>query len=160
MHTPRRLRVASVQTENIMQNMLKFAFASSDVKHVNQHFGSSTAFVIYGVDLENSELLEVVQFGNQAQDGNENKLVEKFEALQGCTAVYSQAVGGSAIRQLTAQGIQPVKVSAGVEISSLIEDIQSELRAGPSAWLAKAIRRQQPSDDGRFDDMEAEGWCE
>jgi len=160
MRTVRHLRVASTNTENTMQNMLKFAFASNDMQHVNQHFGSSTGFVMYGVDPENSEMLEVVQFAEQAQDGNENKLLEKFNALQGCAAVYCQAVGGSAIRQLTAQGIQPVKVSAGTPINTLIDDIQSELRAGPSAWLAKAIRRQQPGDVGRFDDMEAEGWCE
>jgi nitrogen fixation protein NifX len=140
--------------------MLKFAFASTDMKHVDQHFGSAQSFALYGVDMDKHELLEVVQFAATEQDGNENKLNEKIGALEGCAAVYCQAVGGSAIRQLTMQGVQPIKVSAGAEIAELIENIQEELRAGPTAWLAKALRRQQPKNTDRFDDMEAEGWSE
>jgi nitrogen fixation protein NifX len=143
-----------------MNTMLKFAFASTDMKHVDQHFGSAQGFALYGVDMDKSELLEVVQFSDTAQDGNENKLIDKMAALEGCAAVYCQAVGGSAIRQLTMQGVQPIKVSAGAEIAELIENIQDELRAGPTAWLAKALHRQQPKNTSRFDDMEAEGWSE
>lgn len=153
----RRLRVSS---EMDMNTMLKFAFASTDMKHVDQHFGSAQGFALYGVDMDKSELLEVVQFSDTAQDGNENKLIDKMAALEGCAAVYCQAVGGSAIRQLTMQGVQPIKVSAGAEIAELIENIQDELRAGPTAWLAKALHRQQPKNTSRFDDMEAEGWSE
>jgi len=144
-----------------MSTLLRFAFASNDMQHVNQHFGAADAFAIYGIDQEHSELLEVLQFAASAQDGNENKLVEKIAGLDGCAAVYCQAVGGSAIRQLTLQGIQPVKVSAGAEIAELIQGIQEELRAGPSAWLAKALRRQQPVENSRFDAMDdEEGWKE
>lgn len=159
----RRLRIASHIEEGTMsieETGLKFAFASTDMKHVNQHFGSSSSFAIYAVNMEKSSLVEVAQFEDTSQDGNENKLIEKIAALEGCAAVYCQAVGGSAIRQLTMRGVQPVKVSEGVPIAQLIEDIQTELRAGPTAWLAQAIRRQQPRDDARFDDMEAEGWQE
>jgi nitrogen fixation protein NifX len=144
----------------MISTQLKFAFASSDLKQVDQHFGSARTFVIYAVDQDQAGLLEVAQFEEQAQDGNENKLIDKFAVLDGCAAVYCQAVGGSAIRQLNALGIQPVKVSAGAEIAELIRAIQDELRAGPGAWLAQAIRRRQPRDQQRFDAMEAEGWEE
>jgi nitrogen fixation protein NifX len=128
--------------------------------HVNQHFGSAESFVIYAVDPEHSRMLEVAQFGELAQDGNEDKLITKLSALEGCIAVYSQAVGASAVRQLKTLGIQPVKVSAGTEISELLESIREELRSGPATWLARAIDAQKPSDPNRFDDMEAEGWDE
>jgi nitrogen fixation protein NifX len=157
----RHLRInLTNEIENTMQTKLKFAFASSDLKQVDQHFGSAQKLVIYAVDMDESNLLEVVEFTSCEQDGSENKLIDKFKALQGCAAVYCQAVGGSAIRQLTMQGIQPLKVSAGAEIKTLIENIQQELRAGPSTWLAKAIYRQQPKSNNRFDDMAAEGWSE
>jgi nitrogen fixation protein NifX len=139
---------------------LKVAFASTDMTHVNQHFGSAESFVIYAVDPEHSRMLEVAQFGELAQDGNEDKLITKLSALEGCIAVYSQAVGASAVRQLKTLGIQPVKVSAGTEISELLESIREELRSGPATWLARAIDAQKPSDPNRFDDMEAEGWDE
>lgn len=139
---------------------LKVAFASTDMKSVNQHFGSAEALVIYAVDMEQTRLLEVFQFGSLSQDGNEDKLAAKIAALDGCIAVYSQAVGASAVGQLKANAIHPVKVSAGAEINDLLESLQDELRMGPSAWLAKAIQTQTPVDPNRFDEMEAEGWEE
>ena len=158
----RRLKILDCDTEGwtMKDSTLKVAFASTDMKYVNQHFGSAEAFVIYAVDLEHSKILEVIQFGELNQDGNENKLVTKLAALEGCIAVYSQAVGGSAVKQLMAMGIQPVKVSVGAEIAELLNAIQQELRNGPASWLARAIESQNPNSPRRFDEMETEGWSE
>lgn len=140
--------------------LLKVAFASSDREQVDQHFGSSRSFAIYGVNPEQCQLLSVVEFGDLDQDGNEDKLVTKLDLLQGCIAVYCRACGASAVRQLMSIGVQPVKVSEDARIEELIETLQAELREGPSAWLAKAIRRTQGGDVQRFDAMAAEGWDE
>lgn len=137
---------------------LKFAFASTDMKSVDQHFGSAESFAMYMIDPDKAVLIEACQFGKQDQDGNEDKLAAKIQMLEGCAAVYCQAIGASAIRQLVTKGIQPIKVSAGVNIESLIESIQDEMNQGPSAWLAKAINQQKVSDIDRFDSMEEEGW--
>jgi nitrogen fixation protein NifX len=139
---------------------IKIAFATSDLVHVNQHFGSAEGFAVYAVTLDEDKLLEVSQFGQLDQDGDEDKLVAKLSALEGCAAVYCHAVGSSAVRQLVARGIQPVKVNDNIAISDLIELLQDEMRSGPSAWLAKAIGYQKGPNMGRFDEMEAEGWDE
>jgi nitrogen fixation protein NifX len=158
----RRLSIVDCNTEDrpVEATSLKLAFASTDMKHVDQHFGSAQSFVIYSVDMEHSRMLEVIQFGQLAQDGNEDKLVDKIKALDGCIAVYSQAVGSSAVAQLKARGIQPVKVAAGAAVSDMIESVQEELRSGPATWLARAIEAQKPADPGRFANMEREGWNE
>lgn len=159
----RRLKIldCDTETEDIRQTGLVVAFASDDMKHVNQHFGSTTSFVSYAVNPDGSKMLEVTQFdGSRGQPDNEDKLAEKLAALAGCIAVYSQAVGASAVRQLKQHGIQPVKVSAGAEIADLLASVQDELRSGPGTWLARAIESQRPSSPHRFDDMEAEGWDE
>lgn len=158
----RRLKVLQPGTEgdDWMDTAVKVAFASTDMKQVNQHFGAAEAFAIYAVDMERTELVEVVQFGELLMDGNEDKLVAKIAALDGCIAVYTQAVGASAVGQLKSQGIQPVKVSPGASIADLLESLQEQLREGPSAWLAKAIEDQKPADPDRFRKMEAEGWDE
>ena len=109
---------------------------------------------------EHSGLVEACEFGRLDMDGNEDKLGAKIQALDGCVAVYSQAVGASAIQQLKASGIQPVKVSPGAEIAELIGSLQDQLREGPSSWLARAIADSMPADKSRFDAMEAEGWEE
>ena len=102
----RRLTVLPCRSDgdDWMNRAVKVAFASTDLKQVNQHFGASEAFAIYAVDQTHTELVEVVQFGELAMDGNEDKLVAKISALQDCIAVYAQAVGASAMRQLTLNG--------------------------------------------------------
>lgn len=156
-----RMKVLAGNTDNAwIDAALKVAFASTDMKSVNQHFGSAESLVIYVVDMERTMLLEVFQFGELVQDGDEDKLASKIAALDGCIAVYSQAVGASAVGQLKSKGVHPVKVSAGAEIKDLLENLQDELRKGPSAWLATTIKSQSQVDPNRFDEMESEGWEE
>lgn len=157
----RHLKILDSGTEaDWMNAAFKVAFASTDMQQVDQHFGSAESFAVYAVDLEHTQLLEVAQFGQLAQDGDEDKLAAKLDALDGCVAVYSQAVGASAVGQLKTRGIQPVKVSAGAPIADLLHSFQEELRSGPAAWLARAIDSQKLVDPARFDQMEADGWDE
>jgi nitrogen fixation protein NifX len=157
----RRMRILDRDEEpRIMDTSLKIAFATDDFKQVNQHFGSARSFAIYAVNPDRAELLEAAEFGKLDQDGNEDKLAAKIGLLDGCAAVYCEAIGASAVRQLMARGIQPVKIYRGSLIADLIEDFQNELRSGPSAWLAKAIARQQGPDADKFAEMEADGWDE
>jgi nitrogen fixation protein NifX len=143
-----------------MSTAVKVAFATTDLKQVNQHFGAAESFAVYAVDAERSELVEVMQFGKLSMDGNEDKLAAKIAALDGCIAVYTQAVGASAVGQLKTRGIQPVKVTPGAGVSELLESLREQLREGPSAWLARAIEAQKPADPDRFRQMEADGWEE
>ena len=140
--------------------LLKVAFASADRETVDQHFGSSRSFAIYGVNPERVRLLSVAEFEDAEQDGNEDKLASKLALLDGCIAVYCRACGASAVRQLMAAGIQPVKVAESSRIDELLEALQGELRAGPSTWLAKAIRRCGPGSSQRIDSMLNEAWDE
>jgi nitrogen fixation protein NifX len=155
----RKLTIMDTVTEpDWVETAIKVAFCSTDMQHVDQHFGSASAFTIYAVNQDQHKLIEAVQFGDLAQDGNEDKLVMKVRALQGCVAVYLQAIGASAIGKLTSIGVQPVKVSHGAPIAELLEALKTELREGPRSWLARAL--EQEKDMGRFDEMEAQGWDE
>ena len=143
-----------------MNTALKVAFATSDLQQVDQHFGAARGFAVYAVDPERFQLVEAVQFEAAEMNGNEDKLAAKIAALDGCIAVYSQAVGASAVGQLKAHGIQAVKVSPGSDIKELLLALQDELKQGPSTWLARAIDGTQRADPKRFSAMEAEGWEE
>ncbi|MGZ5017148.1 MAG: nitrogen fixation protein NifX [Methylobacter sp.] len=161
MSLTRRMHIVQSPDERkFMETALKIAFATTDMETVNQHFGSAKSFAIYAVDMEDAQLLEAAEFGVLNQDGNEDKLSVKLDLLDGCAAVYCQAVGGSAINQLIAKGIQPVKVHEGGKIKDLIVDLQNEMKAGPSSWLAKAINQHKSPDPDRFNKMEDEGWDE
>jgi nitrogen fixation protein NifX len=100
----------------------------------------------------------VVQFLEASQDGNEGRLAAKIALIENCVAVYCEAVGASAIRQLLAKGIQPIKVPGGTRIDAVISQLQQDWLAGPAGWLAKAIRGRDGQ--SRFAAMAAEGWRE
>ena len=138
--------------------MLKVAFATSDRIHVDQHFGASVGFAIHALDGGHSKLVEVAEFPEESMDGNEDKLAQKIAALIGCAAVYCLAVGGSAVRQLLAAGIQPIRLDEEASIGDLLEKLSAAVRDGGIAWVDRIVRR---SDDvGRFDRMADEGWQE
>jgi nitrogen fixation protein NifX len=53
-----------------------------------------------------------------------------------------------------------VKVHEGSKITDLIVDLQAEMKAGPSSWVAKAINKPKAIDPDRFKQMEEDGWDE
>lgn len=143
-----------------MTTSIRVAFATSDRKRVDQHFGTACALAIYAVTSQQATLVEFAQFGELEADGHEDKLQAKMALLSGCVAVYCQAVGGSAVRQLLTADVQPFKVAEGTPIEPLLHGLQTALSAGSTPWLNQALRRRQPVDTHRFDVMEAEGWQE
>ncbi|AHK79525.1 nitrogen fixation protein NifX [Ectothiorhodospira haloalkaliphila] len=155
--TPSGTESAAMEEGNAM---IRVAFASTDMIRVDQHFGSARGMAIYRLTQERADLVEAAQFGEQAQDGGEDKLLAKFECLEGCAAVYCAAAGSSAVKQLLALGTQPVRVSHGTRISDLLRELQTCLKEHtPPPWMAKAVQRQQ-GDPSRFDAMASEPWEE
>ncbi|BBE51000.1 Dinitrogenase iron-molybdenum cofactor biosynthesis protein [Ferriphaselus amnicola] len=132
---------------------VKIAFATSDRRVVNQHFGAAEAFAIYEVDECSAHLVEVAEFIETAMDGHEGKLAAKIELLLDCAAVYCNAAGASAIQQLLAKGIQPMRVDEGSAIEVLLSGLQKNLVSDTPVWLAKHLKKQ--SDTSRFADDEA-----
>lgn len=161
----RHLRLVPSVNEGAPNMKIKIAFASSDRRHVNQHFGAAEAFVVYEVSEAEARLMEVIEFGERdtTMDGNEDKLDGKIRLLMGCAAVYCNAVGASAVKRLLAVGIQPVKVEEGESIEALLCGLKASLAGEPPLWLARYLKRQQrdaatPAE--RFAGIEAEGWQE
>lgn len=141
--------------------MLKVAFASNDRTTVNQHFGAAEGFAIYAMDGERAQLVQLAEFPPESMDGNENKLPAKIAALSGCAAVYCLAAGASAVKQLLASGIQPIRLDDEEAIDPLLKHISLAIREGGIPWVEKAIRKEQQSKDAaRFDRMATQDWEE
>jgi len=121
---------------------VKIAFATSDRRAVDQHFGAAGSFAIYEVGEKEARLIEVAEFIETAMDGHEGKLAAKVELLGDCAAVYCNAVGASAIQQLLAASIQPMRVDEGVLIDDLLCGLQKSLLSDTPVWLAKHLKKQ------------------
>lgn len=138
---------------------IRIAFASADRKAVDQHFGAAEAFVVYELSEDDARLVEAVEFhdSDTAMDGHEGKLTAKIALLGGCAAVYCNAVGASAIKQLLAAGIQPMKVPEGTLVDEVLCGLNQALLSEPPVWMAKHLKA---GDARRFDAMDEEGWTE
>jgi nitrogen fixation protein NifX len=136
---------------------LRVAFASDDRQRVNQHFGSASAFVLYDVTPQGAALSGFGEFPEEVMDGNENKLLAKVDFLAGCDAVFVHAIGASAIRQLLAHGIHPVRICGTNSIDALLRDIRIAMTKGGVVWIDRALKRARSS-PCRFDAMAEEGW--
>lgn len=139
--------------------MLKVAFASGDRNTIDQHFGAAEGFVIYSLDAERAQLLEVIEFPPETMDGNENKLPAKVQSLSGCDAVYCLAAGASAVRQLLGAGIQPIRLDDEEPIEPVLNQLRKAIQNGGIPWVEKAVKKQA-GDADRFDKMAEEGWEE
>jgi nitrogen fixation protein NifX len=139
-----------------MPSVLRVAFATDDRTTVNQHFGATVGFAIYALDGERWQLVELAEFPPQSMDGNETKLPAKIAALAGCAAVYCLAAGGSAVKQLLAAGVQPMRLDEGERIEPLLKQISGAIKDSGIPWVDKALRK----DAGRFERMAADGWEE
>jgi len=141
---------------------LKVAFATSDQKHIDQHFGTCAYLAIFLINRDEAHFHQTIGFGEAAMDGNEDKLAVRVTALKDCAAVYCRAVGASAIGQLKQAGVQPVKVADGTNIKAQLALLQDELRDDPAIWILRALKAAGGAgpDTSRFDAMEEEGWSE
>jgi nitrogen fixation protein NifX len=123
---------------------MKVAFATQDMKRVDAHFGWAKQIAIYEVTEDGHEFLEAVQFdGELAEDGNEDKLAPKLEAIKDCAILYVAAIGGSGAARVIAHKIHPIKVNEPEVIEEILKKLQVVLRGSPPPWLRKALRKGQ-----------------
>ena len=75
---------------------MKVAFATQDQQRVDAHFGWAKHIAIYDVQPEGYSFVQDIHFGEDlAEDGNEDKLAPKLDAIKDCAILYVAAIGGS-----------------------------------------------------------------
>jgi nitrogen fixation protein NifX len=121
---------------------MKIAFATQDLKRVDAHFGWAKNIAIYEIWPEGHQFLEAVQFdGDLKEDGNEDKLAPKIDAIKDCAILYVAAIGGSGAARVVANNIHPMKVNQPEEITDLLAKLENVLRGTPPPWLRKALAK-------------------
>lgn len=119
---------------------MKIAFATQDLQRVDAHFGWARNLAVYEISADGHSLVEAIQFsGDLQEDGNEDKLAPKLEAIKDCAILYVAAIGGSAAARVVAHKIHPVKVNEPEPISEILNKLQEVLKGEPPPWLRKAM---------------------
>jgi len=131
---------------------MKVAFSTQDLQRVDAHFGWAKNIAIYELSAEGYRFLEAVQFeGDLQEDGNEDKLAPKLEAIKDCAILYVAAIGGSGAARVVAQGIHPMKVPQPELITDLLDKLQQVLKGAPPPWLRKVLAKEGKGQDREFD---------
>lgn len=134
---------------------MKIAFATQDLKRVDAHFGWAKNIAIYEISPEGHRFLEAVQFeGDLQEDGNEDKLAPKLEAIADCAILYVAAIGGSGAARVVAKNIHPIKVSQPEEIADILVRLKDVLKGTPPPWLRKAMLKGQERSFDFADEVE------
>ena len=123
---------------------MKIAFCTQDLKQVDAHFGWAKNIAIYEVSPTSYQFVEAIQFdGDLQEDGNEDKLAPKIEAIKDCAILYVAAIGGSGAARVVANNIHPIKVNQPESIAEILDKLKDVLNGNPPPWLRKVMRKGQ-----------------
>ncbi|SFG43538.1 nitrogen fixation protein NifX [Novosphingobium sp. CF614] len=132
---------------------MKVAFATQDLERIDAHFGWARNIAIYDLSPEGWSLDRVEAFtGDLKEDGDEDKLAPKLEALKGVSILVVAAIGGSGAARVVAQNIHPMKVPEPEPIEGMLEKLRAVLNGTPPPWLRKVMAK----DGARTFDFEEE----
>jgi len=121
---------------------MKIAFATQDMQRVDAHFGWAKNIAVYEIDKDGYSFVESFSFdGDLKEDGNEDKLLPKIEAIKDCAILYVSAIGGSAAARVVANKIHPIKVTQPDPIIEVLDKFQAVLNGTPPPWLRKVITK-------------------
>jgi len=121
---------------------MKVAFATQDKERVDAHFGWAKSIVVYEVSPTGHNFVESFEFGDKLEeDGDEDKLAPKLDAIKDCAIVYVAAIGGSGAARVVAMKIHPVKVPQPESIAEILDKLQAVLQGTPPPWLRKALAK-------------------
>ena len=107
---------------------MKIAFATQDQQRVDAHFGWAKHLAVYEISPQGYGFVQDFGFGEDlAEDGNEDKLAPKLDAIKDCAIVYVAAIGGSAAARVVASKIHPIKVTQPEPILEILDKLQGVL---------------------------------
>lgn len=133
---------------------MKIAFATQDMQQVDAHFGWARHIAVYDIDAAGYRFVQTFDFGTElSEDGDEDKLAPKLDAIKDCAILYVAAIGGSGAARVVAMKIHPIKVSQPEPILDILDKLQDVLKGTPPPWLRKALLKGQERD---FDFEDAE----
>lgn len=123
---------------------MKVAFSTQDLQRVDAHFGWAKNIAVYDVRADGYDFVETFTFsGDLKEDGDEDKLAPKIDAIRDCAILYVAAIGGSGAARVVACKIHPIKVTQPEAIMDILDKLQDVLKGTPPPWLRKALLKDQ-----------------
>lgn len=136
----------TVEGTSKLENSIKVAFASKDMKEINAHFGGAKEFVVYNVSTDGFELDGIVKTDTSDMEGDD-KTDFKVKALQGVNIMYCESIGGTAAAKVIRGGIHPMKVQDDKTIEEILKDLVSMINGNPPPWIKRIMHMESTEDE-------------
>ena len=132
---------------------MKVAFATSDGKNVDEHFGRAGLFAIYEFEFADGvfHFVELRKFSDGMDTAvtdtrdkgplHDNAVQNKVDRLSDCKLVYLTEIGGPSAARLVKKGMMPMKVKEPVAIEDALVQLAETVRKSPPPWLRKAMNK-------------------
>jgi nitrogen fixation protein NifX len=130
---------------------MKVAFATTDGKNVDEHFGRCGTFAIYDLTDDGHHFLEMRKFAEgldkEVMDTkdrgplHDSAVQNKIERLADCKLIYLTEIGGPSAARLVKKGIMPMKVKEIISIESALGQLEETIKKSAPPWLRKAMRQ-------------------
>ena len=139
--------ISKILDPDIKKGSLRIAFASSDGKTINEHFGWADTFMIYDVSEKEFHKVGRVKFLQEKEPipcQPEDRHFSKINELNSCHIIYSQSIGGPAAARLTQNKIHPIVVRRNPTIERTLNELKTILK-GPvlPPWIRRLIEQQE-----------------
>jgi nitrogen fixation protein NifX len=128
---------------------MKVAFATTDGKQVDEHFGRAGMFAIYEITETGHRFVEMRKFAEgmdmavvDTKDRgalHDDAVQDKVDRLADCKLIYLTEIGGPSAARLVKKGIMPMKVKEVISIESALSQLAATVRQSPPPWLRKAM---------------------
>lgn len=109
---------------------IKVAVASSDGKYINEHFGRTQQFLVFEINDDEYEFIELRKSTPpcNGQGHNEDLMLTTIEMLSDCQAIVVSQIGPGAIERLAVHGINAYVIPDFIEdaLKRLISIIKTQ----------------------------------
>lgn len=131
---------------------MKIAFATTDGKNVDEHFGRSGMFAVYSIDEKGYTFIENRKFAEgtdkeiedtKGMGGIHEELIDrKIERLSDCKIIYLTEIGGPAAAKLIKRQMMPIKVKGEISIEESLKNLLKTIQTSPPIWLRKNLKHE------------------
>ena len=128
---------------------MKIAFATTDGKIINEHFGRAGQFAVYDIKGDTYTFLEMRTFADgddtaitatrELGQVHEDLVQAKVDRLADCKIVYLTEIGGPSAARLVKKGMMPMKVKEIIPIEEALKQLVATVKRSPPPWLRKAM---------------------
>jgi len=128
---------------------MKIAFATTDGKRVDEHFGRAGTFAVYELSPDGYSFLEMRTFAEGRDSAveetkgmgqlHDDRVQSKVDRLSDCKIIYLTEIGGPPAARLIRKGMMPIKVKEPVPIEDSLQKLLETARTSPPPWLRKAL---------------------